>query len=106
MAPTKKTEIATHTRRHHPRLEPLTLRFHGQRSTCYPTMFCRQTVIGMYLCVRIDAWIFWQETKTKPVAGRRREHGRAAPGRVERDEQGEARRANSTPNGGPHLELG
>ena len=30
----------------------------------------------------------------------------AAPGRVGRDEQGEARRANTTPNGGPHLELG
>ena len=30
----------------------------------------------------------------------------AAPGRVERDEQGEARRANTTPNGGPHLERG
>ena len=30
----------------------------------------------------------------------------AASGRVRRDEQGEARRANTTPNGGPHLELG
>ena len=29
-----------------------------------------------------------------------------APSRVGRDEQGEARRANTTPNGGPHLELG
>ena len=29
----------------------------------------------------------------------------AAPGRVGRGEQGKARRANSTPNGGPHLEL-
>ena len=29
-----------------------------------------------------------------------------APGRVGRDEQGEARRANTTLNGGPHLELG
>ena len=28
------------------------------------------------------------------------------PGRVRRDEHGEARRANTTPNGGPHLELG
>ena len=27
------------------------------------------------------------------------------PGRVRRDEHGEARRANTTPNGGPHLEL-
>ena len=30
----------------------------------------------------------------------------ADPGRVGRDEQGEAHRANTTPNGGPHLELG
>ena len=30
----------------------------------------------------------------------------AASGRVRRDEQGEARRANTTPNGGTHLELG
>ena len=30
----------------------------------------------------------------------------AASGRVRRDEQGEARRANTAPNGGPHLELG
>ena len=29
----------------------------------------------------------------------------AAPGRVGRGEKGEARTANSTPNGGPHLEL-
>ena len=28
-----------------------------------------------------------------------------APGRVERDEHGEARPANLTPNGGPHIEL-
>ena len=28
-----------------------------------------------------------------------------APARVRRDEHGEARRANTTPNGGPHLEL-
>ena len=30
----------------------------------------------------------------------------ATPGRVGRDEQGEARRGNTTLNGGPHLELG
>ena len=46
-----------------------------------------------------------QETKTVPLPGRRREHGRDYPGRVGRDEQGEARRANTTPNEGPHLEL-
>ena len=30
---------------------------------------------------------------------------KALPGRVGRDEHGEAHRANTTPNGGPHLEL-
>ena len=30
----------------------------------------------------------------------------ATPGTIGRGEQGEARRAQSTPNGGPHLELG
>ena len=30
----------------------------------------------------------------------------ATPGRGGREEQGEARRANATPNGRPHLELG
>ena len=30
----------------------------------------------------------------------------AAPGRIGRDDQGEARRENTTPNGGPHLDLG
>ena len=43
--------------------------------------------------------------KTAPLSGRRREHGRERPGRVGRDEHGKARRANTTPNGGPHLEL-
>ena len=30
----------------------------------------------------------------------------AAPGRIGRDDQGEARRENTTPNGGPYLKLG
>ena len=48
---------------------------------------------------------FDEKTKTAPLPGRRREHGRGRPGRVGRDEHGEARRANITPNGGPHFEL-
>ena len=60
----------------------------------------------MYLYVRIDAWIFRQKKqKQKPLPGDDASTAEAAPGRVERDEQGEARRANTTPNGGPHLEL-
>ena len=45
------------------------------------------------------------KTKTAPLTERRREHRRVAPGRVGRDEHGEARRANTTSNGGPRLEL-
>ena len=67
----------------------------------------RENVIGT-LYVRIDAWIFWpkkNENRTRcrePTLARRR----PPPDRVGRDEQGEARRANTTQNGGPHLELG
>ena len=44
--------------------------------------------------------------KQNPLPGDDPSTAEVAPGRVERDEQGEARRANATPNGGPHLELG
>ena len=60
----------------------------------------------MYLSVRIDAWdIFTKKRKQHPSPGEDASTDEAAPGRVERVEQGEARRANTTPNGGPHLEL-
>ena len=53
--------------------------------------------IDMHTYVRIDKRdrnrYFDHKTKTAPLSGRRRERG-------------EARRANSTPNGGPHLEQG
>ena len=49
---------------------------------------------------------FDSKTKTTPAAARRREHRRAPPSRVGRGEQGEARRAHSTANGGLNLELG
>ena len=50
---------------------------------------------------------FDKNTKATPVAGRRREStAEAAPDRVGKGEQGEARRANRTPDGGPPLELG
>ena len=64
----------------------------------------------MHLYVRIDKWdrnsYFDQKTKTAPLPGRDASTAKAAPGRVGRGEQREARRANSTPNGGPHLDLG
>ena len=44
--------------------------------------------------------------KTASAAGRRREHGRGRPRNNRRDEQGEARRAYTTLNGRPHVELG
>ena len=50
---------------------------------------------------------FDEKMKKAPVAGRRREHGRGHPRQNrERRAKGEVRRANTTPNGGPHLELG
>ena len=61
----------------------------------------------MYLYVRIDGWdILAKKRKQQPPPGDDASTAEAAPGRVGRDEHGEARRANPTPNGGPHLELG
>ena len=44
--------------------------------------------------------------KQYPSPGDDASTAEAGSDRVGRDEQGEARRANTTPNGGPHLELG
>ena len=44
--------------------------------------------------------------KQHPPPGDDASTAEAAPGRVGEGEQGEARRAKSTPNGGPHVELG
>ena len=61
----------------------------------------------MYLFVRIDGWdILTKQRKQHPSPGDNASTAVPAPGRVGRDEQGEARRANTTLNGGPHLELG
>ena len=60
----------------------------------------------MYLHVRIHAWDVLTTKRTQhPSPGDDAGTAEAASGRVRRDEQGEARRANTTPNGGPHLEL-
>ena len=47
-----------------------------------------------------------KKRKQHPSQGDDASGAAAILGRVGRDEQGEARRANTTPNGGPHLELG
>ena len=61
----------------------------------------------MYIYVRIDGWdILTKARKQNPLPGNDVSTAEAAPSRVDRDEQGEARRANTTPSGGPHLELG
>ena len=44
-----------------------------------------------------------KEEKEHPSPGDDASTAEAAPGRVRRGEQVEARQANSTPNGGPHL---
>ena len=61
----------------------------------------------MYLYLQIDGChILTKKRKQHPPPGDDANTVEAAPGRVGRDEQGEARRAITTPNGGPHLELG
>ena len=47
-----------------------------------------------------------KKRKQHPTPGDDASTAEAASGRVGRDEQGETRRANPTPNGGAHLELG
>ena len=46
-----------------------------------------------------------KKRKQHPSQGDDASMAESAPGRVGRDEQSEARRTNTTPNGGPHLEL-
>ena len=64
----------------------------------------------MFLYLRIHTRdpnsYFDKKKKQHPSPGDDASTAEAAPGRVGRGEQGEARRADSTPNVGPHLELG
>ena len=65
-----------------------------------------QGEIGMYTYVRIDAWYtLTKKRKQHPPPGDDASTAEAVSGRVGRDEQG-VRQANTTPTGGPHLELG
>ena len=74
-------------RRHHPRRRPLYI--HTNRHTG-------------------SEQLFWPKKRKQqhPWQGDDASTAEAAPGRVGRGEQGEPRRANRTPNGGPRLELG
>ena len=61
----------------------------------------------IYLSVRIDNLdILTRKRKEHSSQGDDASTAEATPSRVGRGEQGAARRANTTPNGGPHLELG
>ena len=69
----------------------------------------------MHIYVRVDTItlligirpvILTKKRKQHPSPGDDASTADVAPGRVGRGEQDEARRANETPNGGPHLELG
>ena len=63
--------------------------------------------IDIYLCVRINTWGVLTKQRTQRASQENdASMAEAAPGRAGTDEHGEARRANTTPNGGPHLELG
>ena len=62
--------------------------------------------IDIYLYVRIHTWeILTKNRKQHPSQGDDASTGGVAPDRVGRGEHCEARRANTTPNGRPHLEL-
>ena len=69
------------------------------------------TVIGMYNCsiaIRTNTRLhtFTKNRKQNPLLGDDASTAEAAPSRIEGDEQGGARRANTTtPKGGSHLEL-
>ena len=61
----------------------------------------------LYIYVRIDNLDnSTKKRKEYPPQADDASTAEAAPGRFGRDEQGEAHRANTTPNGEPHLELG
>ena len=90
----------------HPGFEPLTVSSQGQRPTRWPTLFHVYLDPDWYVpipkYVRIGLWDIWTKNENST---RRWKTTRAPPGRVRRGEQSEARRAISTQNGGPHLEL-
>ena len=100
--------MALTKKKRHPRFEPLTLRLHGQRPACYPTMFLVYIDRGWYVVIRRNRrlGVLTKKRQQNPLPGDDASTAETTPGRVKRDEQSEARRANATPNGGPRLEFG
>ena len=60
----------------------------------------------MYLLLSLSWYILIKKREQCPSQGDKANTAEAAPGRVGRGEQSEARRANTIPNGGPHFDLG
>ena len=100
MAPTtkKKSENGTHKNRH-PEFEPPPLSSQGRMPTGWSTLFIVYVGPDWYVStvyVRIDAWdILTKKRVQQPSPGDDASTAEAAPGRVGRGEQGEARRATS-----------
>ena len=104
----KKLKTAHTKKKRHLKFEPRTSA-QRQRPTRYRTrFFLTWPEIGMYLLyVQLDCWdMLTKKRKQHPPPGDGTSTAEATPSRVGKDEQGEARRANTTRNGGPHLELG
>ena len=100
MAPTEKQDkIANPKKSRHPRFEPPTLRWQGQITTCWPTVFLVHMGPYWYVPIRTHRRLLYFDQKTK-TPGDGASTAETVPGRAGRGEGGEARRTNSTPNVG------
>jgi len=99
-----------HTQKKHPGFGPWTPRSEGHHPTCYHTVFLVYIDPEGYVSIRTNICLGKNDQKRKhrppPGDDTSTATAEAAPGRVGRDEQGEARRANTALNGGFQLELG
>ena len=104
----KKTVQTKKQKKNTPRIEASTSFSQGVQTTFEPPVSLHDiSQIDIYLDTPIHTWdILTKKTKQHPSEGDDESMSEVARGRVDRDEHGEARRANTTPNGGPHLELG
>ena len=88
----KKKNVST------PRNEPATSYSHGVQATSQPLVVLHDFVVELFVSICTK-----KNRKEHPPQGDDASTAEADPGRVGRDEQGEAHRANTTPNGAPHL---